>query len=158
MLLVVGATLTIGCNQTSETPLVESQKAETDDAAPGDALSQYNRGVIYAIGDGVPQDHVEAVKWYRLAANQGFALAQANIGAAYFNGQGVPQDYAEAVKWSRLAADQGDALSQFNLGVMYGKGQGVPKDYVEAYAWLSLAAKNGLPQAEEFLAKLAPKD
>ena len=62
------------------------------------------------IGQGVPQDYAEAVKWYRLAAEQGYAAAQYNLGVMYDNGQGVPQDYAEAVKWYRLAAEQGDAM------------------------------------------------
>ena len=58
---------------------------------------------------GVPQDDAEAVKWYRLAAEQGYAEAQSNLGVMYNNGRGVPQDDAEAVKWYRLAAEQGYA-------------------------------------------------
>ena len=70
-------------------------------------------------GLGVPQDYKEAVKWSRLAAEQGYASAQYNLGLMYNNGNGVPQDYAEAVKWYRLAAEQGDADAQYNLGNMY---------------------------------------
>ena len=33
--------------------------------------------------EGVEQDYVEAVKWYRLAAEQGNADAQYNLGVAY---------------------------------------------------------------------------
>ena len=72
---------------------------------------------------GVPQDYAEALKWYRLAADQGDASAQYNLGVMYAEGRGVPQDYAEALKWYRLAADQGYADAQFNLGVMYANGQ-----------------------------------
>src|SRR3990172_7650549 len=64
-------------------------------AEQGDALAQYNLGVMYENGQGVPQDYAEAVKWYRKAADQGVALAQSNLGFAYANGQGVPQDGAE---------------------------------------------------------------
>ena len=67
---------------------------------------------MYANGQGVPQNYAEAVKWYRLAADQGNATAQFNLALMYANGQGVPQNYAEAVKWYRLAADQGDAEAQ----------------------------------------------
>ena len=88
----------------------------------------------------MPQDFVEAVKWFRLAAGQGHAGAQFNLGAAHANGQGVPQDLTEAVKWWRLAADQGHAGAQSNLGVMYGNGEGVPQNYVEAIKWCRLAA------------------
>ena len=48
------------------------------------------------MAEGVPQNYAEAVKWYRLAADQGDASAQFNLGVMYDKGQGVPQDYAEA--------------------------------------------------------------
>ena len=37
-------------------------------AEQGDAKAQYNLGQMYYEGQGVPQGHKEAVKWYRLAA------------------------------------------------------------------------------------------
>jgi TPR repeat protein len=43
-------------------------------AEQGDAGAQYNLGYLYANGLGVTQDHTEAVKWYRLAAEQGSEL------------------------------------------------------------------------------------
>jgi uncharacterized protein len=64
---------------------------------------------MYKNGNGVVQDYAEAVKWYRLAAEQGYADAQYNLGLMYDYGNGVVQDYAEAVKWYRLAAEQGNA-------------------------------------------------
>ena len=42
-------------------------------AEQGDASAQYNLGVTYRTGEGVPQDSAEAVRWYRLAAEQGYA-------------------------------------------------------------------------------------
>ena len=50
-----------------------------------------------------------ALKWYRMAAEQGDADAQTDLGIMYDNGFGVPQDYAEALKWYRKAAEQGYA-------------------------------------------------
>jgi TPR repeat protein len=44
-------------------------------------------------GHGVPQDYVEAVKWFRRAAEQGFADAQDSLARMYVQGQGVPKDY-----------------------------------------------------------------
>ena len=67
---------------------------------------------MYDEGEGVPQDDAEAVRWYRLAAEQGDATAQYNLGLMYDEGEGVPQDDAEAVRWYRLAAEQGDASAQ----------------------------------------------
>ncbi len=121
-------------------------------AEEGDALAQYNLGIIYSNGHGVPQDDAEAVRWYRLAAEQGVASAQFTLGVMYDKGSGVPQDYVEAVRWYRLAAEQGFALAQFNLGVMYDKGSGVPQDYVEAVRWYRFAAKQGYAASQNNLA------
>ena len=57
--------------------------------------------------EGVPQDDAEAVRWYRLAAEQGHAYAQYNLGVMYDTGEGVPQDDAEAVRWYRLGCGTG---------------------------------------------------
>ena len=48
-----------------------------------------NLGLMYGNGKGVPQDHKEAVKWYRKAADQGNAYGQNNLGTMFQNGQGV---------------------------------------------------------------------
>ena len=118
-------------------------------AEQGDADDQFNFGVMYDLGMGVPQDYQEAVKWYRLAAEQGNALAQSSLGVMYYNAKGLPQDYQEAVKWYRLAAEQGDVQAQFNLGVMYNDGEGVPQDYVQAHKWVNLAASGMNPGIED---------
>ena len=52
------------------------------------------------------QDHAEAAKWYRIAAELGDAAAQLNLGIMYFHGRGVPQDYVESHKWLNLAASR----------------------------------------------------
>ena len=97
-------------------------------------------GVSYERGAGVPQDSVEAAKWYRLAAEQGNASAQFILGSLHLGGRHVPQDYDKAVKWLRLAAEQGYAIAQVVLGSLYLKGVGVPQDYVQAHMWFNLAA------------------
>ena len=75
-------------------------------ADQGDAGAQWNLGLSYATGLGIPQDDAEAVRWYRLAADQGNATAQYNLGLMYASGQGVPQDDVEAHMWLNLAAAQ----------------------------------------------------
>lgn len=55
----------------------------------------------------VNKNRVEAVRWFRKAADQGHAEAQFNLGNCYYNGEGVALDRAEAVRWLRKAADQG---------------------------------------------------
>ena len=61
---------------------------------------------MYNAGQGVPQDDAEAVRWYRLAADQGHARAQGNLGVMCGTGEGVPQDYVQAYMWFNLAASR----------------------------------------------------
>lgn len=120
-------------------------------ADQGIARAQFLLGNMYKNAWGVPQNNVEAVKWYRLAANQGILLAQSNLGVMYVGGRGVPQNDEEAARWYRLAADQGEAGAQYNLSNMYLQGQGVPQDPAEAVKWLHLAADQGLADAQHNL-------
>jgi len=71
--------------------------------------------VRYENGQGVPQDDKEAVKWYRLAAEQGHATAQYNLGVRYAKGQGVPQDYIIAYMWLNLADTNGVDASKVRV-------------------------------------------
>ena len=115
-------------------------------AEQGDATVQYNLGLMYATGEGVPEDDAEAVRWFRLAADQGDAGAQFNLGLMYANGAGVLKDDAEAVRWYRLAADQGLAGAQLNLGNRYATGEGVLKDDAEAVRWYPAGCRTGPSQ------------
>jgi len=110
-------------------------------AEQGNRDAQYNLGLMYESGQGVPQDNTEASKWYGKAAGQGSAEAQNSLGLMYNKGQGVPQDSEEAGKWFRKAAEQGLAAAQCNLGDMCAGGKGVPQDLVQAHMWFSLAAE-----------------
>ena len=75
-------------------------------AEQGDVEAQFLLGYAYALGNGVPQNAREAVRWWRKAAENGHGGAQYNIGIAYFRGMNVPQDYAEAYFWLNLSASQ----------------------------------------------------
>ena len=76
-------------------------------AEQGHAKAQFNVGVMYGKGQGVPQDYQEAAKWYRLSAEQGDASAQHNLGVMYQKGEGVSQDYALAHMWFNLSGSNG---------------------------------------------------
>ncbi len=121
-------------------------------AEQGNAKAQYNLGLMYRKGQGVPQDDAEAVGWWHKAAEQGNAGAQNNLGVMYRNGHGVPQDYAKALQWWHKAAEQGHAGAQYNLGFMYDNGLGVPQDYAQAHMWFDLAASRYPPGEDRDMA------
>jgi TPR repeat protein len=76
------------------------------DADQGSPLAQYVLGALYQLGEIVPQDHGEAVKWFRRAADQGLALAQFALGGMYSVGHGMPEDNVRAHMWLSLSAAQ----------------------------------------------------
>lgn len=116
-------------------PAHAQDESVTDDirtrAEAGDAGAQFDLGRSYDNGEGVPQDHQEAARWYRLAAEQGHAPAQHRLASAYLRGAGVQHDYQEAEHWLRLAAEQGYTDSQSELGFLYAGGLYFPPDYEE---------------------------
>ena len=133
---------------------IEEVKAR---AEAGDAESEVELGLRYTNSEGVAKDQVEAVKWYRKAAEQNYPRGQYNLGVGYYKGEGVVKDQAEAVKWFRKAAEQNLARAQYNLGVCYYNGEGVAKDYVEAYKWLLLGARQGDEDDKKNMTELESK-
>ena len=79
------------------------------------SYAQFNLGYMYHCGLEVKKDYEEAVRLYRLSADQGNALGQNNLGYMYHNGLGVEKDLKEAVRYYRLSADQGNSDAQNNL-------------------------------------------
>ena len=118
-------------------------------AEKGDARSQYELGRAFARGSlGVAKDDVEAMKWYRKAAEQNYAQAQYDLGLMYAFGQGVTQDHAEAVNLYRMAAKGGFADAQYELARCYALGIGVKEDKEEAFRWTYKSASQGFANAE----------
>lgn len=117
----------------------------------GQAVRRHYPQAQYARGYrcDMEEDHVEAVRWYRAAAEQDCALAQNGLGECYFYGNGVAPDEAMALRWYRKAAAQGLADAQFNLGFCYEHGFGtdmdtsVTEDRRQAAVWYRKAAEQG---------------
>ena len=105
-------------------------------AKQGNAQAQFFLGGMYRCGEGIPQNAVQAARWYRRAAEQGNVAAQLNLGDMYRHGEpawsnrhgickdelpwfsrhSIRKNIAEAVKWYRRAAEQGNVAAQLNLG------------------------------------------
>lgn len=121
-------------------------------AEKGDANGQYNLGLLYNRGLGVPQDYGKAAEWYRKAADQGNSNAQYNLGVMYSTGQGVAKDPAEAMRWYLKAAEKGIPGAQNNLATLYDEGPGGFRDYAQAEKWYRKAAEQGIATAQFNLA------
>ena len=76
----------------------------TQAAEAGDTQAQFNLGVMYGDGLGVPQDDQQAASWFRKAAEAGHTKAQVLLGLSYQTGQGVHKDIVQAHKWLNIAS------------------------------------------------------
>jgi len=118
-------------------------------AEQGNFVAQYNLGVMYANGLGVPRDVARAAQWFYRAATAGDARAQFNFANMYAEGRGLPKDPSRAAYWYTKAAEQGLGDAQYSLGRLYYMGVGVPRDLVQAYMWMQLAADQGVGLATQ---------
>jgi uncharacterized protein len=75
----------------------------------GDPLAQFNLGLLYYEGQGVPQDYAQAASWFRRAADQDYTKAQHNLGAMYGSGKGVKRDFVQAYMWLNICGAKGDS-------------------------------------------------
>ena len=107
----------------------------------GHAGAQSALGLKYASGAGVPEDDVEAVRLYRLAAEQGHAGAQWLLGGMYGEGDGVPENDVLAYMWFRLSADQGNGSALESKELIEGgmtreqiaKAQRLSREWIETH-------------------------
>lgn len=120
-------------------------------AEQGDAHAQYELGIRYIDGNGVPKDYAKAVNWLQKGAAQGDKDAQNRLGFLYGAGLGVPLNHAEAMKWFRKAAEQGQEFALYNIGWMYAEGLGVAQNHVEAAKWMRKAAELGHEESGKWL-------
>jgi TPR repeat protein len=122
----------------------------------GVASSQARLGFAYATGQGAGQNDIEAVRWFRLAAEQGHEQGLFNLGLMYAEGKGgLARNDAEAVRLWKLAAAQGFTSAQQSLGAMHMTGRGgLARDDVEAARLFGLAADQGNALAQTMLAFL----
>ena len=125
----------------------------------GDAQVQFALGAAYFFGRFVPQDHAEAIKWLRKAAEQdtkALGWESGNccwylLGMCHLSGKGVPVDSAQGVQWLGKAAERGVVVAQSMLGALYDEGKLVRRDYAESVKWQQRAANQGDSIAQSLL-------
>lgn len=84
-------------------------------AKSGDAAAMYRAGRMYATGQGVEKDYVEAFNWYKRAAKAGNTDAMYALGEAYEHGIGVREDIQQAVNWYDQATLKGNKAAKAAL-------------------------------------------
>lgn len=135
------ASICIAALIAARTPMLWILRLKAERGAQrGNAEAQFMLGTAYEYGHGVKQDGVEAVRWYRMAAEQGHPDAQFVLGGNYLLGERlVAKDPSEGIRWCRKAAEQGHRSAQVLLGKLYANSEFPPNDTQEALRWFSAA-------------------
>ena len=130
---------------------------------------QYKLARNYLYGSKkVPQDFQEALRLFRLEAEQGNALAMYDLGRMWADGLGVEADPDAAKEWYLKALDaflsaekklpeRKKTYLQYRIGKMYLAGLGTDQSYETAALWLDLAAEKSHKYAQYTLAGLYAK-
>jgi TPR repeat protein len=129
-------------------------------ADQGNAFAQYWVVRMLARGEGTQKDAVAAVKYDRMAAEQGDTEAMQSLARGLRGGdkaaarkweeasKGAPsskvqKDCAEAATFIRRAAEQGKPVAEKMLANLYFSGRGIPKSEDEAVRWIQRSADHG---------------
>ena len=78
-------------------------------------------------------NHEEAVKLFRIAAENGDMYSQHCLGVILSQGQLVKENNAEGFKWLNLAAKQGFSQAILDLAIMKYHKKGTPNNYIDEY-------------------------
>jgi TPR repeat protein len=78
-------------------------------AEQGEASGQYNLGIMYRTGRGVPQDYVQAHMWFNLAASHTYPVDDAVADRDLVAARMTPLQIAEAQRLAREWKSKTDA-------------------------------------------------
>lgn len=99
---------------------VEARKWLELSAGIGERDALYQLGVVFDKGLGVERNVEQAVKWFKLAADQRDPQAQLNLGILHDpRADGIAKDSAIAAQWFLLAANNGNQRARQILEKQY---------------------------------------
>ncbi|WP_186002940.1 tetratricopeptide repeat protein [Mycobacterium sp. KBS0706] len=88
---------------------IDSMKRLERDAELGDAVAQFNLGIVYGNRSGEndyagENRRIEAIRWLSRSAQQGLPRAQSRLAEIYVEGPDASRDAVKACAWFLLAA------------------------------------------------------
>lgn len=106
-------------------------------ATGGNIQAQYQMGLRYLHGIGIPVSPSSAVEWLSMSAEKGFEDAQYLLGTCYEKGVGVERNLTTAVTLYEKAAHAANRNAQFAMAEFWA----FSEKYEKAGPWYQKAAK-----------------
>jgi uncharacterized protein len=117
-------------------------------AGKGFAMAEYNLGVMYLYGRGVPTDYAAARDWLIKASDHGVPRAKFQLGRIYEKGLGVPRDMNEAKRQYRDGTEQARSSVDANSGALFINSESITLEFAQSREWYLGAAAKGDAEAE----------
>ena len=133
-------------------------------AEKGNHKAQFFLGVLYVwddtredyyTGGDKDMDDEKAVKWFKLAANQGNVFAQHNLGVMYESRPYIQPKQYERREWFRPKVEEGYTVDTILLEPYYLQGMGIQRDHYKAVKWYEMAAEQGVAASQFNLGLIA---
>lgn len=107
-------------------------------------------GRMYLRGEGVEQNFIKALRWFKLGVSNGEAFCQYEMGLMYLSGYGLSKDAVTAADYFKAAAKQDWPAAQVQLGKLF-LDQG---DLSTAQSYFEFGARHGHIEAVYHLAEI----
>ena len=107
---------------------------------------QYQIGMMYLKGLGIPVDNQKAAEYFEKSAELGNQYAKRLLAFEYISGKNFEQNIDKAIFLLTECANGGDAFSCYKLGNLYLKGEIVNQDLDKAEKYLLSAEDNEFTQ------------
>ena len=133
------------------TDSTEALKYKLVAAKAGYALAQHDVALLYA----KQENFEEAMKWWKLAGDQGLPNALYNLSGLYFQGKGAPKDLSLAYAYFKLSNRVPPQKVKEMAGILtkpeLTKAEKLVSEWKPQPTALTLKAKRGITAAEELL-------
>ena len=129
----------------SEREYAEVYSYLVGEARRGNAEAEYNLGMMYARGQGVPKNYEAAFSWFQKAHEKGHPGATFFMGKMFANGIGVEKDPHKAERMFQKCSS--DPRAQYEIGLLYFK-EDMPRDLDMSARWMLRAAREGNTEAQ----------
>lgn len=126
-------------------------------ADSGCPASQYQLGLMYLSGKGVPKDTSTAFRYISLAHIGDNEKAATVLGIMLMDGIGTIVNPSRAFKILSEEAKKGDTEAEFRTGLIYLSGEGAPQNEKKAFEYINDAATKGHAGAIYALASMYEK-
>lgn len=117
------------------------KKAAEEDAVPK-AMNML--AILYSDGVGTTADQVQALYWFKKAAEAGYTKAWFNVGTMHREGLGTTQDFEKAFEYYSKGVELKASSSMFGKGYMLFKGLGCEQNYHQAFELFKESSQYGV--------------